>query len=140
MRLSSLDWLHEPQVRGGHVDPASPCQSHLRRHEALRVPTRSRRLGAGTRRASCLRRCDWHGEAAVEVVRAGSASELSSLEPEAAERETVLAYLGGARSPVALGLSGVVRYEKPKSLLEIGVAHAPQSYQFVEDPWDTSRS
>ncbi|MBN9106176.1 MAG: hypothetical protein J0I14_14350 [Propionibacteriaceae bacterium] len=80
------------------------------------------------------------GEAAVEVVRAGSASELSSLEPEAAERETVLAYLGGARSPVALGLSGVVRYEKPKSLLEIGVAHAPQSYQFVEDPWDTSRS
>ena len=76
----------------------------------------------------------------MTAVEAGSASNLSSLEPDDAERPEVFAYLDGARSPVALRLSSVVRYERARSLLEFGAVRAPQSYQFVEDPWGTSQS
>lgn len=73
------------------------------------------------------------GEAMIRTRIEGPVQVLCESEIDPVARDQVRTYLDGAHSPVALVLCDVIRYDWPLRLAEVGVARAPQSYQYVVD-------
>ena len=71
------------------------------------------------------------GEAIIEAIHVETFDDLCMMEPDFFERNCVARYLNGSRSPVGLGLAGVLKYKVPIKLSGIGLKRTPQSYQFV---------
>ena len=74
------------------------------------------------------------GEAEVEFVLVEQPDRLWKITKDRAGIDKVFfdSYYENRNQAVAYKLINVVKYKKPKSLLELGVKNAPQSYQYVE--------
>lgn len=73
------------------------------------------------------------GEAEVESVLVESPAKLWKLTKDKAgiDKEFFDSYYENRKEAVAYKLVNVVEYKKPKTLLELGVKTAPQSYQYI---------
>jgi len=64
------------------------------------------------------------GEAIIEAIHVETFDDLCMMEPDFFERNCVARYLNGSRSPVGLGLAGVLKYKVPIKLSGIGLKRA----------------
>lgn len=74
------------------------------------------------------------GEAEVESILVESPAELWKKTKNSAgiDKDFFDKYYQNREEAVAYKLTNVIQYEKPKTLSELGVKTAPQSYQYIE--------
>lgn len=74
------------------------------------------------------------GEAEIDEIIEGSPTKIWKLAKHAAgiTREAFYNYYRGTHSAVAYKLKSVKVYDDPKELSDYGIAHAPQSYIYID--------
>lgn len=74
------------------------------------------------------------GEAEIEKIIEGSPTRIWEIAKHAAgiTRTAFYDYYRGYHNAVAYKLKNVVVYEEPKELSDYGIAHAPQSYIYID--------